>query len=959
MESTRKGRAPEVDLAAGGLYVAAPSSLMSVTVLRILPLVLLATTLLGAAAPLSYPLLGRALSQGAGAKVQAGQNVPGASALVPSGLPPGVTLPPGLSIKGATRLQEEAPATLELELKGKAGDGEVRLQWQERPMAGEPLLPAGEEPPTISGYTLLYGRAPGPLDRRIDVGDRNGYRVADLENGSDYQFVILAHDATQRVVGRSEPLRLTPVAKEETLSPVERRFSEKEVSAGGDRNLRQFGYDLFTGGEARPGRPISVPPGPDYAVGPGDLLELFLWGQVDADYFLPVEADGTVRIPKVGVVSLAGLTLGQARERIHAALARQFSRFHLSVTVKRLHTVQVYVVGEVERPGSYEVSGLGTVFNALFAAGGPTRQGSLRKITLRHLEGSPETVDLYAFLMHGDRSGDLRLRQGDTVFVPVIGATVGVTGQVKRPAIYELAGGESLKDVLAFAGGLTAHADPREVSIERVEGRLRRIVEEVPWNEAVAGEHPLQSGDLVTVRAIYPDVEGRVELIGEVKQPGRYPWHPGMHVSELLSSRDQLLPHCFLDYAEVRRIDPKTLKESVLSFSPVRLLAGHKEDDVLLLDRDQIRFYSEKELARRDFVEVRGEVAKPGRYPFLPGMRIRDLIYQAGNLTRAAYLGEGELTRLHVDGSKTTTERIYFNVADALAGRGEHNQALAPNDQLFIRAVPDWSAERVVVVAGEVRFPGTYTFRRGERISEVLERAGGFTPRAFLKGAVFTRASVRAIQEERLQSFIQEQEQELLRQSAEAAKQTLQSGTAAALQQAMQDKRKLLERLRATQVKGRMVVRILPLEELKGGAYDIELEEGDRIEIPPTPSSVTVLGRVYNPTSLLFEENKPVAYYLDQTGGMREDADKKHLYLVRADGTVISRAQHRGFRWWWNRGEHRWSSGRFMGLRVERGDTLLVPEEPITVGGLAVAKDISQILANIFVAAGNLKFLFQ
>jgi len=606
------------------------------------------------------------------------------------------------------------------------------------------------------------------------------------------------------------------------------------------------------------------------------------------------------------------------------------------------------------------VSGLGSVFNALFVAGGPSRQGSLRAITLRHLEGAPETIDLYSFLMHGDRSGDLRLRQGDTLFVPVIGPTVAVTGQVKRPAIYELADHESLKDVLAFAGGLTAHADPREVSIERVEGHLRRVVEEVPWDEVeTAGKHPLQSGDLVTVRAIFPQVEGKIELSGEVKQPGRYPWHEGMHLSELLYSRDQLLPHCFLDYAEVRRVDPVTLRESVLSFSPARLLGGNDKDDVTLLDRDQIRLYSEQELARRDFVEVRGQVAKPGRYSFLPGMRIRDLIYQAGNLTNAAYLGEGELTRLHVSGSKTTTERIYFNVDDALAGRGEHDQLLAPNDQLFIRAVPDWSVERVVHVEGEVRFPGTYTFRRGERISEILQRAGGFTPRAFLKGVIFTRASVQAIQAERLQTFIQEQEHELLSQSAVIASQTLEAGTAAAFQQAAKDRKQLLERLQTAQMKGRMVVRILPLAKLKGSKYDIELEEGDRIKIPPVPSSVTVLGRVYNPTALLYEANKPVTYYLARTGGLRQDADKQHLYLVRADGTVIARAQHRGLRWWWSRGEHRWSSGRFMGLPVERGDTLLVPEEPVTVGGLSVAKDISQILANIFVAAGNLKFLFR
>jgi len=273
--------------------------------------------------------------------------------------------------------------------------------------------------------------------------------------------------------------------------------------------------------------------------------------------------------------------------------------------------------------------------------------------------------------------------------------------------------------------------------------------------------------------------------------------------------------------------------------------------------------------------------------------------------------------------------------------------------------VPDWSAERLVSITGEVRFPGSYAFRRGERISEVLERAGGFTSRAFLKGAIFHRESVRQIQAERLQAFIREQEQDLLRQSAEASSVASDSAAVAAVGQALADKRNLLERLRTTEVKGRMVVRILPLEQLRGSAFDLELEEGDKIAIPPIPWSVNVLGRVYNPTSLIYEKDRPVSYYLSQTGGAREDADNKHIYLVRADGTVISRAQERGLSWWWSRGARRWFSGRFDGMTVERGDTLLVPEEPITIGKLAIARDITQILANIAVSAGNLKFLFQ
>jgi protein involved in polysaccharide export with SLBB domain len=837
-----------------------------------------------------------------------------------------------------------------VDLTGQAGDGMVRLSWRQV---------TGGSPIAIRGFSLLYGPDPGSYDHRLDLEQRSGHTVTGLKNGTDYRFQIAAYDDTGQVIGLSEELVLRPDVPDRTYSAVERRFGTEKVDQGVSRDLRQFGYDLFahTGGAFNAA--LEAPPGPGYPVGPGDILEVFLWGQVDGLYSLTIDADGAVRIPNVGAVSLAGLTLKQATNKIEAAVARQFSGFFLNVSLKALRTIQVYVVGEVGIPGNYNLGALATVFNALFAAGGPTKQGSLRAMRLYHPDGTREEIDLYDFLMHGDRSADLRLTHGDTVFVPLVGETVGISGQVQRPAIYELRPDEALRDVLQFAGGVTAHADPRVVQVERVEGQLRRVVAEFPWDEAMGGEVPLQSGDLVSVRAIYPQVEGRVTVTGAVKQPGQRPWHPGLRLSEIFHDRSQFLPGTFLDYAELRRTDPETLRVSIVSFSPAGLLAGRSSDDLVLADRDTIRVFSEEELARREFVEVSGEVAKPQKYRYFPGMHVRDLIYLAGNLTSSAYLEEGEITRLRVAGERTTTERIYFNVADALDDRGAHNQPLLPNDQLFIRTVPDWSASRVVDIKGEVQFPGTYTFRRGERISEVLERAGGFAPNAFLKGAVFTRESVREIQQERLRSLIQEEEEALLRESTEAVQAAFDADAVAALNKAREQRSLLLDKLRGTRVIGRMVVRILPLDQLRGSPFDLELEEGDTLTIPPIPSSVNVLGRVYNPTSLIYEQQHPVTYYLAQTGGLREEADEDHIYLVRADGTVISRAQERNWAWWWNRGEHRWLSGSFDSMVVERGDAILVPEKVVRIAYLRGIKDISEILANIFVSAGNLKFLFQ
>lgn len=875
---------------------------------------------------------------------------PGGSSLIPQ--PSEVGIEGRVVSTDTIQPPKELTGGLTMELEGEAGDGAARLAWR--------VLADDAEAAEIGGFVLFYGPRGVAYDHRIDMRRNTGHQVVGLENGREYRFVVAAYDVQRQVIGRSQEVPLQPDSADRLRSAVERRFVEETVDASVSRDLRQFGYDAFsqTGGAFDSAQ--DAPPGPDYPVGPGDVLEVFLWGQVDGAYVVPIGSDGAVRIPKIGVVPLAGLTLAKAQEKIEAAVSRQFSGFHLSVTVKELRTIQVFVIGEVRVPGSYRIGALSTVFNALFAAVGPTKQGSLRNVQLRRASGETVEVDLYDFLLTGNRSADLRVGQGDTIFLPLIGASVGVTGQVKRPAIYELKPGETLRDALAFAGGLTADADPRTVQIERVEGSLRRVVEEVSWEEAVQGASlPLQAGDLVSVRSIYPRVEQRVVITGQIKQPGFRPWQPGMHLSEILTAPDQLLPGAFLDYAEVQRVDPVTLQDSIVSFNLAALLAGQASDDLELADQDRIRIFSEGELARREFVEVLGEIAKPGRYRFLPGMRVRDLIYRAGNLTTSAYLEEGEITRLTVDGEGTTTERIYFNVTDALEDRGEHNQPLSPNDQLFIRAVPDWSTRRSVTLGGEVAFPGTYTFRRGERISEVLERAGGFTPNAFLKGAVFTRESVREIQQARLRSLIQEEQQNLIRESTQAVGGALDADAAQALVQARQQREQLLEKLRKTEVIGRMVVRILPLDELRGSPFDLELEERDGLTIPPLSASVSVLGRVYNSTALIFEADRPVSYYLAQTGGLREEADKKHLYLVRADGTVISRAQKRSWNWWWSRNGHRWLQGGFDGMLVERGDTILVPEKVVNIAYLRGLKDISQILANIFVSAGNLKFLFQ
>lgn len=744
-------------------------------------------------------------------------------------------------------------------------------------------------------------------------------------------------------------------------SRIEQLISREASAGGGDVSLRlkQFGYDLFSTPVTTFAPVTNVPVGPDYMIGPGDSFTITLWGRVDAQYALLVDRNGQIVLPEVGALRVWGMKFAELESYLQHELSRKFTDFKMSVTMDRLRTIHVFVVGEAAAPGTYSVSSLSTAINALFAAGGPSRNGTLRKIRLSRNGQEPNQVDLYDLLMGGDMSKDIRLQDGDTIFIPLIGPVVGVAGNVKRPAIYEMTGPMTLRQVLDLAGGVTFSGWLQRVQVERVANHERRIVVDFDISQAGASAQPsvadttiLQDGDVVKVLAVSAREERTITLEGHVVRPGKYEWKPGMRLSSVLTSYDVLQPQPNTDYAQIERLVPPDLHQVVIPFNVGKLLAGDGSQDLELSQYDTIRVFRWDERSSRS-VSISGMVFDPNEYRLAPEMKVTDLVDMAGGLQKNAYLRTAEITRRHISQEGMATEKIDIDLEKALTGDPEQNILLRDYDHLVVRPIPDLAFGLSAEVVGEVRFPGTYPIRKGETLSSLIDRAGGYTDKAYLNGAVFTRESAKVVQRRRLDELIRQIEESMLSSSQEQMGAALDAEGVKAEQAALETKKMLLARLRSAEITGRVVVKLKVMEEFEGSKYDVELENGDRLSVPQTPGVVHVVGEVFNPTSLLYEENATVSYYLNRVGGMTKDADKKQVSVIKADGTVMSMSQgNRGKLLFWDSQHNSWFFGGFMSHRMEPGDTVVVPRKVDKYLRLRTTKDITQIIFQIAVAAG-------
>ncbi|MDX1587869.1 MAG: SLBB domain-containing protein [Oleiphilaceae bacterium] len=728
-----------------------------------------------------------------------------------------------------------------------------------------------------------------------------------------------------------------------------------------DDGLKPFGYDLFAGRPTTFAPVTEIPLPSDYVVGPGDVIRLQLYGKENDLLELPVTRDGVIQMTDSGPIPVAGMNFETVRKQLKRQVEQKYIGTQVSVSLGELRSMRVFVLGEARNPGSYTVSSLSTMTNALLVSGGIKTSGSLRNVQLKRDGQVIGSLDLYQLLLSGDTSSDQRLQPGDTLFIPPVGETVAVDGEVRRPAIYELKGGETLADMIAMAGHYTRDAAPAFSQLERVKDeRRRRALESVDLTRSEAQGKPVREGDKVTVKSLNDLTEGFVQLRGQAKRPGKREFRPGMRLSDLLKDRHQDLPgDADLNYALVVRETNDQGEIAVRQFRPAGVFRDEGGDsDLVLKERDQILLFSrqtseeqdESRKAGRGLLDevleklerqaspdkpamaatIGGAVRFPGRYPLSEQATVRDLIDAGGGLRDSALMLEAELVRSQVSGlGQAETELITFPLVQGVEN-GADEVALQGYDRLLIKGVPGFAKRETITLEGEVRFPGQYSIRIGDTLKDVIERAGGLTERAFPEGAIFSRERLRRQEQERMEMAEQRLRRDLLGLQLEAGEQ--------GPDQDLGMLQNLLQQVQQVEAMGRLVI---DLEALVAGRLpELEVLDGDRLQIPRRPQSVSVFGEVQFASSHLYDPDLAVTDYLDRSGGFSAQADEERIYVIRADGSV------------WRPSESRWFSGR--GETLRPGDTIVAPIKLDRVNQLQLATNISQVFSNLAVSAAAL-----
>ncbi|NHA15460.1 SLBB domain-containing protein [Thioalkalivibrio sp. XN279] len=768
--------------------------------------------------------------------------------------------------------------------------------------------------------------------------------------------------------------------------------------------LPLFGYDLFAGVPSTFAPVTDIPVPTDFEVGVGDTVQVQLFGKTPGNFSLVVNRDGAINFPELGPIQVAGLGFDQMRQLLQDRVSQQMIGVSASVSMGELRSIRVFVLGEATRPGSYMVSSLSTITNALFSSGGVKPIGSLRNIRHKRNGQVVGTLDLYDLLLRGDTRADARLQPGDVIFIPPVGTRVGIQGEVNRPAIYELQSATTAEELVRLAGGLTATAHPQGATLSRVNDSQDRVILDLDLVTATGRAAGVKAGDLVDVPAVIDRMDNRIELAGHVFRPRAVQYRPGMRISDLLPSLEYLKPLADANYLLIRRELRPSRRIVALSADLEQALdAPGSAADVELRPGDRVNVFtrealpeelmppeltplqqagqqrmpngqpdngaaagtelSEEELERRlaadrravvdalleelelqasleapaQLVRVDGRVRDPGTYPLEPGMTVSDLLRAGGSLSESAYIASAEVTRYQVMGGEyREAELVEVDLAGIAAGDPHADFMLQPYDFLHVKEVTNWREQESVTLLGEVRFPGTYPIRKGETLLSVLQRAGGLTDRAFPEGAVFTREQLREREAEQLRQLSRRMEADLSALALEGA----QAGQAAGDAQAMETiatGRSLLGDLQSATPVGRLAMdlnRVLQAE--LGSAGDVILEDGDVLMVPGPMQSVTVLGEVQSPTSILFAKGLSRDDYINLSGGMTRRADTDRIYVVRANGQVHAN------------GSRRWFSEADM--TVQPGDTIVVPMDIERMRPLPLWSAVTSIIFNLAVA---------
>jgi polysaccharide biosynthesis/export protein len=805
---------------------------------------------------------------------------------------------------------------------------------------------------------------------------------------------------------------------------------------------KRFGMDVFDNAMQDPSLiPMDLPAGPDYVVGPGDGLAIDLWGGVSRKLYRTVDREGRVSIPEVGPLLVSGKSLAEVQQNLQQVARTQFRDESVDVSLARLRTIRVYEVGDVANPGAYDISSLSTPLNALFVAGGPAPQGSLRIV--RHYRNNQlvETVDIYDLLLHGVKTGMERLENGDTILVPPLGPQVTIEGMVRRPAIYELKDEKDLASALELAGGLLPTAAIRHIEVQRLVAHEKQTMLSLDIPDAGDSTEvtkklqsfQIQDGDRVRIFPIASGNEDAVYLEGHVVRPGRYSYSQNMRVTDVIGSYKDLLPEPASQYAEIIRLNQPDFHPSVQSFdladalanpaqAPVlqamdtvrifsrfdfenppsvsvlgdvrapgtyqtsgqihvadaihlagglspdaqtedvqvfrylpdgkfkifsvslgQALAGDPTENIILQPRDRLLIHRNPDAVEAAAVNIEGEVGNPGRYPLTTNMTVADLIRVGGGLKPSADTQAGDVTHYEWENQNRLNGKTQVvEIGAALSGDPKANLPLHNGDVVAIRQLPGWNdLGASITVKGEVKHAGTYGIRPGEKLSSILQRAGGFDQAAYPYGAVLERAQVRELESEQRNEMI-------LRVKEAQSNLELTPGTtpqqAQAREMTLQQYQTTLQELTSNPSVGRVAIRISSnIDRWKNSSADIEVRTGDVLVIPKKPSYVTVSGQVLNPTAVSYRPGKSAKWYLSQSGGPTQLANKKAIFVIRADGSVVGGARQTLL------------MGDSFNTVLLPGDSVVVPEKAIGGGPnwsvlFTSAQVASAIVSTMFIA---------
>lgn len=886
----------------------------------------------------------------------------GATLLQPT--PPTIApLPPEKEPPGPPVL--EAGSTVIVKLRLPRTNGEPQLEpLSRKPSDAGPTPPADEELSELQQLARLEsGGTVDPdverlfqqrLQRNPQLGQLLGAATYVIDREGRINFPGVARIA---LAGLTEIQAARRIEAEPTLRPLTAEVMLLPLERFGVEALEPFGYYLFRDLALSFFPATDVPVPPEYTLGPGDEVRVQLFGKRNESYSFVVTREGEINFPQTGPIPVAGLSFGELRDLIQERVAQQMIGVSASVTMGQVRTIRVFVLGDVERPGSYVVTGLSTMMNALFVGGGVSESGSLRNVQLKRGGRTIQTLDVYDLLLRGDSRHDSRLQSNDVLFVPPRGATVAIGGEVQRPAIYEIAGERNIDQVIALAGGLTATAYAATARIERIDVTGGRSVHTVNLDEPSGRQAAVRNGDRLTVDPLPDDVlTDHVTLAGHVLRPGPYEWRPNMRLTDLIRSVNDLKADADRHYVLIQRQADRTGPVQVLSADLAAALAapGGPDDPVLqnldsatVFDRGSGRTAVMTPLLRQlreqavygqpaREVEIGGMVHAPGTYPLEEGMRVSDLIRAGADLNESAYGLTAEVTRYEVEGgTRRVIDLREIDLAAVLAGDPAADLELAPYDQISIRQVSQWRRKGSVLVQGEVQFPGRYTIEPGEQLSSVLARAGGLTGLAFPEGGVFLREDLKQREREQIDRLVSRLETDL-------ATMLLRAGQAAAIQgvrapdQSISVGQSILGQLRRAEPLGRLVIDLPGL--LAGDtSLDVALRDGDRLLIPETKQEVMVVGEVQYATSHLVKPELRRDDYVAASGGVTANADEDRVYVVRANGSVEGASGSR----WFSRSDN---------VEVRPGDAIVVPLDVDRVPALAMWQSSTSIIYNLAVA---------